>query len=352
MKIGTVHSDNPLPTLIQPDTTTHKDNLLEWIRENHDYVQETLLNSGAILFRGFDIHTPQDFEDVAISIDKNLANEYLGTSPRDQKSNYTFSASELPWYYPIMQHCEMSYLSIPPRRLFFFAHVAPPYGGETPICDFRKVYDQISPEILHEFEQKGVITIRNYAAPGAKQGLNLAQLKSWESLFQTTDRDAIDALCKKYGMEYEWLENDALRVLNRNNAIVKHPITGEKAWFNHLQVFHPAGAPIEYEKIHQRQNRWQSWAMHLFTVTMYNIKNWTTNPWNHSMQVLFGDGTEIPESYVRHVQDVIWENMSIYAWQKGDVIAIDNYSVSHGRLPYSGPRNIMVAWTDEYASNS
>jgi len=351
MKIGTVHNHNPLPVLILPDKSTEKVQLTDWISKNHDYIERTLLDAGAILFRGFDICTAQDFEDVAYAVDSNLANEYLGTSPRDQKSKYTFSASELPWYYPIMQHCEMSYLSIPPRRLFFFAHVAPSYGGETPICDFRKVYEQLSPEIRREFDEKGVITIRNYAAPGTKQGLNLAQLKSWESLFQTRDKAEIDALCKKYGMEYEWLTNDALRVLNRNNAFVKHPITGEKAWFNHLQVFHPAGAPIEYEKIHERQNRWQSWLMNIFTSAMYNIKNITTKPWDHSMQVLFGDGTEIPESYVRHVQDVIWENMSIYAWQQGDVIAIDNYSVSHGRLPYAGARDIMVAWTNEYPTN-
>ena len=26
------------------------------------------------------------------------------------------------------------------------------------------------------------------------------------------------------------------------------------------------------------------------------------------------------------------------------VVAIDNFAVSHGRLPYSGPRLIAVAW--------
>ena len=28
----------------------------------------------------------------------------------------------------------------------------------------------------------------------------------------------------------------------------------------------------------------------------------------------------------------------------GDVVAIDNFAVSHGRLPYRGPRNVAVAW--------
>ena len=63
------------------------------------------------------------------------------------------------------------------------------------------------------------------------------------------------------------------------------------------------------------------------------------------MQVLFGDGSEIPDSYVQHLEEIIWKNMSIYSWQKGDVIAIDNFSTSHGRLPYEGKRDIWVCWS-------
>ena len=54
-----------------------------------------------------------------------------------------------------MQHCEMSFLPSAPRRLFFYCHVAPEYGGETPICDFRKVYTDLDPTIRAEFEAKG-----------------------------------------------------------------------------------------------------------------------------------------------------------------------------------------------------
>ncbi len=31
------------------------------------------------------------------------------------------------------------------------------------------------------------------------------------------------------------------------------------------------------------------------------------------------------------------------ASQKGDVVAIDNFAVSHGRMPYQGPRAVAVA---------
>ena len=34
----------------------------------------------------------------------------------------------------------------------------------------------------------------------------------------------------------------------------------------------------------------------------------------------------------------------VFPWRRGDVLAIDNFAVSHGRLPDSGPREIAVAW--------
>ena len=39
-----------------------------------------------------------------------------------------------------------------------------------------------------------------------------------------------------------------------------------------------------------------------------------------------------------------WRNLVAFPWQQGDVVAIDNFSMSHGRLPYRGPRQVVVAW--------
>ena len=44
------------------------------------------------------------------------------------------------------------------------------------------------------------------------------------------------------------------------------------------------------------------------------------------------------------VRDAICKNMVFLKWRKGDVLVIDNDSVSHGRMPYQGPRTVAVAW--------
>ena len=334
-----------LPLVVSPENgDSSRQNLVQWITENKPTVEEKLTESGAVLFRGFDIQTPEDFESIAKAVDNDLKDDYMGTSPRDKKSGFVFSASELPGHYPIMQHCEMSFLPSAPRRLFFYCHIEPEYGGETPVCDFRKVYQDLDPKIREEFERKGVKHIRNYSSPEDKSRSGF-QLKSWLDMFHTTDKAVIEKKCAENDIICEWKENDGLRLTNKSDAVKVHPKTGEKVWFNHTQVFHVSAAAAEYHKIHKRQKRWETFKYSRLLELMTWYKKLTKNPNDQSMHVTFGDDSPIPDNYVEHIEDVIWKNMVIQPWKKGDIICIDNFSTSHGRLPYYGPREIMVCWT-------
>lgn len=345
MNLNYFSEQSKLPLIVSPAAgESGKNNLINWISANKVTIEQKLIESGAVLFKGFDIQTPQDFEDVAKAVDNDLKDDYMGTSPRDKKSGFVFSASELPGHYPIMQHCEMSFLPSAPRRLFFYCHIEPEYGGETPICDFRKVYQDLDPKIREEFERKGVKHIRNYSSPDDK-GTNGFQLKSWLDMFHTRDKTIIEKKCAENDIICEWKEHDGLRMINKSDAVKVHPVTGEKVWFNHTQVFHVSAAAAEYHKIHQRQKRWETFKYSMLLELMTWYKKLTKNPNEQSMHVTFGDDSPIPDEYVEHIEDVIWRNMVIQPWKKGDIICIDNFSTSHGRLPYYGPREIMVCWT-------
>lgn len=336
-----------LPLVAEPTKDTSKEALIKWIEENKALIDKQIYKDGAILFRGYDIDTPKDFEDVALKVDPDLKNDYLGTSPRNSVTEYVFSASELPSHYPIMQHCEMSFLPNHPRKLFFFCETQPELGGETPLVNFRKVYEQMDPEIREAFERKGIKNIRNYNGPNSTTKFDLWKLKRWDEMFLTKDKNVAEEKSKQNGLKYEWYENDKLRLINDQEATIEHPVTGEKVWFNHLQVFHLSAAAIEYKKIHEHQNNLRSFFFNNFISLMTYFKEKFSNPEEQAMHCTFRDGSEIPRSYVEHVEDLIWKNMSVFQWKKGDVLAIDNYSTSHGRLPYVGARNILVSWAAE-----
>lgn len=338
---------NKLPLVAEPTEGNSMQELSSWIAQNKDFIEKQLYKNGAILFRGFDINTAQDFEDIAIQIDPDLKNNYLGTSPRNSVTKYVFSASELPAHYPIMQHCEMTFLPNPPRKLFFFCETAPELGGETPLVNFRKVYADMDPEIRKEFESRGIKNIRNYNGPKSKSKFDLWKLKRWDEMFLSEDKAVAEAMSKENGLTVEWRDNDKLRLINDQDAIIEHPVTGEKVWFNHLQVFHRSAAAIEYKKIHARQANLRSFFYSNFISAMTFFKERFSSPMDQAMHCTFSDGGEIPRAYVEHVEDLIWENMSAFPWKKGDLLAIDNYSTSHGRLPYVGDRNILVSWSAE-----
>ena len=337
-----------LPLIIEPDgSEKSKPALLENIRNNREAFMQKFHANGAVLFRGFDIDTPKDFEELALLIDPRMEDGYYGTSPRNlvKGTKHVYTASELPSHYPIMQHCEMSYAKHPPVSLFFYCHIEPGYGGETPLCNFRKVYSEIDPAIREEFDRKGVITVRNYSGLENKSRFNLFELKKWNEIFLTDDKAEVERQCREQEIEYEWLGNGNLRLQHRTPVTIEHPLTHEKVWFNHLQVFHPAAAPVEYGYIHSHQRRAKTLFWTVFLKAIVKAKSLTTRPIDQSMNVLFGDGTAVPDSYVKHVEDVIWKNLVIFPWKKNDVLAIDNFSTSHGRLPFEGPREILAAWS-------
>jgi alpha-ketoglutarate-dependent taurine dioxygenase len=315
-----------------------------WLRTYRVQAEALLQHHGALLLRGFAVRTAADFEQVVRGIGAELKRDYFGTSPRNAVTDYVFNASELPDYYPIPQHCEMSFLPKPPRRLFFSCLLAPSGpGGETPLCDFRQVYRQLDPQVRQRFIDRGIQNRRSYGGPEGSGRFDLWQLKPWHQLFGTTSRAAVEAQCQALGLDCTWQSNGRLQLTNVQPAMRAHPQTGELAWFNHLQVFHLSTAAAEYQRIAQRIPALRYQLLRAVAIVGSQLKRLRGSQ-ALAMHCTFGDGGEIPRSAVEHVRDVIWQNLVCFRWQLGDVLLIDNFAVSHGRLPYRGRRHIVVCW--------
>ncbi len=218
-------------------------------------------------------------------------------------------------------------------------------GGETPLCDFRALLRDLDPIVRARFQEKGVTTIRNYAGPNEKAGkFDLWKLKGWPEMFGTTDKAVVQAQSEREGLTVEWFKGDRLRLTNSQPAVRHHPETGEPVWFNHTQVFHLSAAAGEFRRIARRQRMAATLGLAAFAATMVAAKRARLKPEEQAMHCTYGDGSEIPDSDMEAVRDAIWKNLVAFRWQRGDVVAIDNYAVSHGRLPYRGERMVTVAW--------
>lgn len=338
-----LHGD--LPLIVTPqDPELPLKTACAWLEDNPEWVQEKLLKHGAILFRNFAVASPEDFEQLARAVDDDLKNNYLGTSPRDALTDFVFNASELPDFYPIPQHCEMSFTAHPPRRVFFCCLVEPAAdSGETPLCDFRQVWNDLDQGVKQRFEAGGIRHIRNYAAPGTDTSDDPTQLKPWPDMFHTTDKAVVQEMCAEEEFDVEWVAGDALRLTSSQPVTRNHPVTGEPVWHNHLTTFHAGTAAAEYERITRlRPSERHKGFLEIARELDRRLR--ATPSEERGMHTTYLDGSEIPDDDIEAVRDAVWKNLSLTPWKRGDVVAIDNHSVSHGRLPYEGPRHIVVCW--------
>ncbi|GBF37160.1 TauD/TfdA family dioxygenase [Leptospira johnsonii] len=336
-----------LPIVYSPSSPEKADlkYLTGWIKKNHKEIQRDLLIYGAILFRGFNIGSSENFEKVALALDRNLSEAYLGTSPRDKKTKFVHTASELPSAYPIMQHAEMSFLNKPPKKLFFYAKLAPSKNGETPITDLRTVLREMPSHISEKVEKEGIRYIRHYDGPGASR-YNLWKTKPWSEMFKTEDKKEAEKEIKKQSFTHEWLPGNKLRLINSQVGVRKHPIANSKAWHNHSQTFHIDSPRLEYKYILKRQKTLRGLAVYLILNLLTWIKKLFSKSEDLDVHATYGDGSEISNKDIKTIISIFWKNIQIFSWKKDDILYIDNYSVSHGRLPFVGPREIQVAWTE------
>ena len=314
-----------------------------WAREHHDELRAHVVQHGAVHIRGLDAGDPQRFERAVRGFTEDLKRDYLGTSPRDAVADYVFHASELPGFYPIPQHIEMSFTNHPPTWIFFGCTIAPERFGETPVTDFRAVARDLDAGTRTRFEHRGIKVIRNYGPPG-QTNRDLWQLKPWHQMFGTTDHGAVEARCAEEGFEPTWRPDGGLRLISFHKPFQRHAETGEEVWFNHTQVFHLSAAYGEYKRIARLRPSATTLAVAAFARLSTRIKRATTAVEDHAMHATHADGSEISSADMENVRDAIWKNTTRVPWRVGDVLIVDNRSTAHGRMPYKGPREVIVSW--------
>jgi alpha-ketoglutarate-dependent taurine dioxygenase len=312
IKESYLNEDQVLPLIIEP--ASMEVDLVEWLRGNHEYVEEKISRHGGVLFRGFDVSSPQEFERAAASICRELFAEY-GDLPREDVAGKVYTSTPYPEDKSILYHNESSHLSNWPGKINFFCVTAAAQGGATPIVDCRKVYQGLNRKIRDKFAQDGVLYVRNFC-----EGLDV----SWHRFFGTGDRAAIERACSKQGMTCEWTTSDGLRVKQRCRAVLRHPKTGEMSFFNQVQLHH----------VHCLDPEVRQSLLSIF------------EPEDLPRNVYYGDGSTIEDSVMDHIGEIYEKYAVRFGWRHGDLISLDNMLTAHARDPYVGPRKILVALGD------
>jgi hypothetical protein len=213
----------------------------------------------------------------------------------------------------------MSYSHNWPTKIFFYCDLPAQSGGRTPIAEDRKVFPALDPEVKARFLEKKVMYVRNYG-----EGVDLP----WQEAFQTSDPQAVEAYCRKAGAEVEWRGRDRLRTRSVRQVVATHPKTGEVVWFNHAHMFHMSNVEPE--------------------VLSALLEEFA--PDELPRNAFYGDGSPLEVEALDHIRQVYRDTSVGFPWQKGDILLLDNFLVSHGREPFGGPRRILVAMAELYTA--
>jgi len=309
MSIDKLGDIGGMKLLLNVDTNGKK--LAEWSKDNASNIQRLLSENGALLVRGLKINSSKQFACLLETLFAGPLLEYqYRSTPRTAFKGNVYTATEYSNVEVIPQHNENAYARSWPNRIGFLCMLPSETGGATPISDSRYICENLPTALLQKFEQKGVMYVRNYS------NIDLP----WSEVFQTEDRQQVEQYCDANQISYQWLDDNKLRTTQINPAVVNHPVSGEKLWFNQAHLFHVSSLDPEIKK------------------TMLDSFCETDLPRN----TFFGDGSSIDKSDLDIIRALYAESTIRFDWQKHDLLLLDNMLFTHGRESYTGARKIIT----------
>ncbi|MDP9897428.1 amino acid adenylation domain-containing protein [Variovorax boronicumulans] len=282
-----------------------------WARDQREFIEAKLRQHGGILLRNFGLETPQDFEAFAEMIEPELYGSY-GDLPKKEGGKKTYRSTPYPERQMILYHNESSHMDRWPRKQWFFCELPSPVGGATPIVDCREMLRRLPAELVAEFERKELLYVRTFVPHFDV---------SWQEFFKTESRSEIEARLAAAGIAWRWLDQDTLQTRTRCPAVITHPVTGDRVFFNQVQLHHTSCLEPEARE------------------DLLGVVGADRMP----RHVCFGDGSPISDETMALIGRAYEECAVRFDWRRGDVVMLDNMLAAHARDPYEGPRKIVVA---------
>jgi alpha-ketoglutarate-dependent taurine dioxygenase len=100
-----------------------------------------------------------------------------------------------------------------------------------------------------------------------------------------------------------------------------HPETGAVVWFNQAHAFHVSSLEPSVRESLLAERREEDLPRNAY----------------------YGDGSRIEDSVIEEIREAYNTSAVTFDWQPGDVLAVENMLVAHGRAPFAGARKVLVA---------
>jgi alpha-ketoglutarate-dependent taurine dioxygenase len=276
---------------------------------------------GALLFRGF---APERDEFVAFTeAHSRDFSTYQGGFFRDRQpvggkpTLLTVTGSQEGFAIPL--HGEMYYTARQPALLWFFCERPASAGGETTLCDGEEICARLSERARALFAGRRVL-YRRRLPDGA-----------WQQAFQTSDLAEVERHCRQ--------QDTRLAVDARHGGITTE-------YLSRAVVPGRGGRPDTFIN--------NVVALYLGELALKRgtaaetIKSLSGS--SFPITVRMEDGSPVPGAVIKEIMALNQQCAALVSWRRGDVLMVDNTRVLHGRLAYSGQRDVYVRMAEGLAT--
>lgn len=270
---------------------------------------------GAVLLRGFSGVSVESFRAFVDMTSSGPIAYVERSSPRHLVHDGVYTSTDYPAHQAIFPHNEHSYSVEFPQKIYFYCETPAIEGGGTTLVPVRRTTRAIDPTIRKKFEALGWQYVRNLRA---HLGV------SWRDVFQCEQRSRAEDYCRSAQIDWEWMGEDELRLVQRRPALEIHPTSREALWFNHIAFFHSSSLPKEVCETLREE------------FGAFGLPN----------ETYYGDGSVIDDDTVAALRQSYLGCMERFEWHAGDVLMLDNMLCAHGRDSFVGPRRVFVAMAD------
>ncbi len=286
-----------------------------WAAAHRADLLAAVAEHGAVRVRGLRLRDAAEVGAVARLLAADLVVDREAFAARQTHPNGIYSSSEWPSNQQMCMHHELSYRLEVPGLMLFVCLVAPTGGGAIALADSPTVLESLPTELVERFDREGWMLTRTYTD---EIGLSVAEA------FGTDDHAGVESYCRANAIDFQWQPDGGLRTSQRRRAVVHHPVTGQRCWFNQIAFL-------------------SEWTMNPevreFLVDLYG-------PDGLPFNTRFGDGDPISEDIVQTINEVYEMNTTRQPLQTGDLLVVDNIRTAHSREPFEGPRKVLVAMGD------
>jgi alpha-ketoglutarate-dependent taurine dioxygenase len=283
-----------------------------WAAERRDALRAVVAEHGSVLVRGLGLRDAAKIGAVFQRLATGLMTEKEAFASRRTYSDGVYSSSKWPPNQPMCMHHELSYTLQFPGLMLFACLSAPTDGGATAVADSPTVLAALPTELIERFEREGWLLTRNY---NEEIGASVAEA------FGTDDRGAVERYCRANAIGFEWQPDGGLRTRQRRSAVVDHPLTGQRCWFNQIAFLNERTIDPEVRE---------------YLVDVFGADGLPFN-------TQFGNGDPIGEDVVQLLNETYEAHTMREPWQAGDLMLVDNVRTAHSREPYEGPREVLAA---------